>query len=311
MADFVPLVIAETGATMRVGSRCRRRRAASRFAYYAEAGTSVARPAVAADPDARDAARARRAHRVVVHRAAGRRRRVHHLVQLPDHEHGRQARPRARRRATPSSSSPPRRTRCAASRCCAICRRRSASRRASSTSSPARAPRPARRSSSSPDVDMVSFTGSHRGRVAHRPRSRGRTMKRCLMELGGKGARDRLRRRRREEGRRRRWRACGASTPARSAPRRRGRSCTVEGLRRGGGRSHGGRRAPEGRRPARQGDTIVGPVITGAHRDRVEAMVAAGVSTTGAELLVGGERPDIDTGLLRRARRCSPTRQRR
>jgi acyl-CoA reductase-like NAD-dependent aldehyde dehydrogenase len=41
--------------------------------------------------------------------------------------------------------------------------------------------------------------------------------------------------------------------------------------------------------------TMVGPVITGTHRDRVESMLAASVSA-GAEVLVGGERPDIDTG---------------
>jgi acyl-CoA reductase-like NAD-dependent aldehyde dehydrogenase len=42
-------------------------------------------------------------------------------------------------------------------------------------------------------------------------------------------------------------------------------------------------------------ETIVGPVISAAQRDRIEAYVQAGIGE-GAELLAGGERPAIDKG---------------
>jgi acyl-CoA reductase-like NAD-dependent aldehyde dehydrogenase len=41
--------------------------------------------------------------------------------------------------------------------------------------------------------------------------------------------------------------------------------------------------------------TIVGPVISAAHRDRVEGYIATGKSE-GAELIAGGTRPDIERG---------------
>ena len=42
-------------------------------------------------------------------------------------------------------------------------------------------------------------------------------------------------------------------------------------------------------------DTVVGPVISAVHRDRIEAHVRAGVDE-GGTLLAGGERPDLATG---------------
>lgn len=42
-------------------------------------------------------------------------------------------------------------------------------------------------------------------------------------------------------------------------------------------------------------DTLVGPVITGVHRDRVQSMIDTGIAD-GASVRAGGERPDIDTG---------------
>jgi acyl-CoA reductase-like NAD-dependent aldehyde dehydrogenase len=42
-------------------------------------------------------------------------------------------------------------------------------------------------------------------------------------------------------------------------------------------------------------DTVVGPVITSVHRERVEGYVRAGVDQ-GATIAVGGERPDFDKG---------------
>jgi acyl-CoA reductase-like NAD-dependent aldehyde dehydrogenase len=48
-------------------------------------------------------------------------------------------------------------------------------------------------------------------------------------------------------------------------------------------------------------DTVVGPVISQQHRDRVEGYVDVGRGE-GAEVVVGGERPDIDKGFY-----CAPT----
>ena len=42
-------------------------------------------------------------------------------------------------------------------------------------------------------------------------------------------------------------------------------------------------------------DTVVGPLISDAQRDRVEALVQTGIEQ-GGELVAGGERPDLDTG---------------
>jgi acyl-CoA reductase-like NAD-dependent aldehyde dehydrogenase len=42
-------------------------------------------------------------------------------------------------------------------------------------------------------------------------------------------------------------------------------------------------------------DTVVGPVISGLQRDRVEALIAAG-KDAGAEVVAGGARPDIERG---------------
>ncbi len=44
-----------------------------------------------------------------------------------------------------------------------------------------------------------------------------------------------------------------------------------------------------------EADTVVGPVITEVHRDRVQAMIDAG-KAAGASVRAGGELPDIDTG---------------
>ena len=42
-------------------------------------------------------------------------------------------------------------------------------------------------------------------------------------------------------------------------------------------------------------DTVIGPVITGTHRDRVEGLIAS-ASAEGATLATGGTRPPLDTG---------------
>ncbi|HEX6423587.1 MAG TPA: aldehyde dehydrogenase family protein [Acidimicrobiales bacterium] len=144
----------------------------------------------------------------------------------------------------------------------------------------------------SPHVDMVSFTGSTTvgrriGEVA------GRDMKRLLLELGGKGAAvvfddaDL-------------HTAIGAissvwafhsgqicTAPTRVIAQRGIHDQLVAGLQAAAGRlAVGDPLAP---------DTVVGPVISAAQRDRIEAHVRAGVDE-GASLLAGGERPDTDTG---------------
>jgi acyl-CoA reductase-like NAD-dependent aldehyde dehydrogenase len=42
-------------------------------------------------------------------------------------------------------------------------------------------------------------------------------------------------------------------------------------------------------------DTVVGPLISAVQRDRVEALIGVGVEQ-GGEVVVGGERPAMDTG---------------
>lgn len=144
----------------------------------------------------------------------------------------------------------------------------------------------------SPQVDMVSFTGSTPvgraiGEVA------GRDMKRLLLELGGKGAgivfddADL---------------ATAIATISSVWAFHSGQICTaptrviaqrgvydqvVAGLQQAAARMKvGDPLAP---------DTVVGPLISAVQRDRVEALVQAGIEQ-GGELAAGGTRPDLDCG---------------
>ena len=144
----------------------------------------------------------------------------------------------------------------------------------------------------SPHVDMVSFTGSTPvgraiGEVA------GRDMKRLLLELGGKGAgivfddADLAT-------------AIGTissvwafhagqicTAPTRVIAQRGVYDAVVAGLQKAQGRMKvGDPLAP---------DTVVGPLVSALQRDRVEALVQRGVEA-GGELVTGGSRPDMDTG---------------
>src|SRR4051794_40563189 len=145
---------------------------------------------------------------------------------------------------------------------------------------------------SSPHVDMVSFTGStvvgqRIGEVA------GRGMKRLLLELGGKGAAlvfddADLRT------------AIGTITsvwafhsgqictaPTRVLAQRGVYDKVVGGLQAAAGQLKvGDPLAP---------DTILGPVISSVHRDRIEGYVRAGAEE-GGTVVVGGERPDVSPG---------------
>ncbi|MCH5675791.1 aldehyde dehydrogenase family protein [Streptomyces gilvus] len=144
----------------------------------------------------------------------------------------------------------------------------------------------------SADVDMVSFTGSTAvgqriGEVC------GRSMKRQLMELGGKGAAvvfddaDVA------------SAVAGIGTtfsfysgqictaPTRVLAQRGVYDRLVDQLAAYAGRLKVG--------DPREPDTVVGPVISAAHRDRVESYVELG-RKEGAVVVAGGERPSLDRG---------------
>ena len=144
----------------------------------------------------------------------------------------------------------------------------------------------------SPHVDMVSFTGSTA--VGQRiGAAAGRDMKRLLLELGGKGAAvvfddaDLAT-------------AVGAITsvwafhsgqictaPTRVIAQRGIHDQLVAGLTAAAGRLPvGDPLAP---------DTVVGPVISSAQRDRIEGHVRAGADE-GASVVAGGRRPDVSPG---------------
>ncbi|GGX89676.1 aldehyde dehydrogenase family protein [Streptomyces anandii] len=144
----------------------------------------------------------------------------------------------------------------------------------------------------SPDVDMVSFTGSTAvgRRIAE---VCGRDMKRTLMELGGKGAAlvfddadlDAA--------------VAGIGTtfsfysgqictaPTRVLAQRGVYDRLVRQL------AEYARRLPVG--DPRAPETVVGPVISAAHRDRVESYVELG-RKEGAVIVTGGERPPQERG---------------
>ncbi|MFD5129555.1 aldehyde dehydrogenase family protein [Streptomyces olindensis] len=144
----------------------------------------------------------------------------------------------------------------------------------------------------SPDVDMVSFTGSTAvgRRIAE---VCGRDMKRQLMELGGKGAAivfddaDLA------------SAVAGIGTtfsfysgqictaPTRVLAQRGVYDRLVEQL------AAYARRLKVG--DPREPDTVVGPVISAAHRDRVESYLELG-RKEGAVVVTGGDRPDLPAG---------------
>jgi acyl-CoA reductase-like NAD-dependent aldehyde dehydrogenase len=144
----------------------------------------------------------------------------------------------------------------------------------------------------SPDIDMISFTGSTVvGQAIYRAGAS--TMKRLLMELGGKGAClvfDDADLNAAVTALVSTWgfhsgQICTA--PTRAVVQRGVYQELVERL---------AKAAPQLKvGPPTDPTTVVGPVITGAHRDRVEGYVKSGVAE-GAELLVGGERPTFDSG---------------
>jgi acyl-CoA reductase-like NAD-dependent aldehyde dehydrogenase len=141
----------------------------------------------------------------------------------------------------------------------------------------------------SKDVDMVSFTGSTNvGRAIGA--AAGGDMKRLLMELGGKGAcivLDDADLKTAITGITSVWgfhsgQICTA--PTRVLAQRGIYDQLVEGLKQTAGYLTVG--------DPNDKATILGPVITGVHRDRVEGYIAS-ARDEGATIVAGGERPDI------------------
>jgi acyl-CoA reductase-like NAD-dependent aldehyde dehydrogenase len=144
----------------------------------------------------------------------------------------------------------------------------------------------------SPDVDMVSFTGSTRvgraiGAVA------GGSMKRVLMELGGKGAAIVFD----DADVAAAVAAIGTTfsfysgqictAPTRVYAHRSVHDQVVAGLAAYAAALKVGNPT--------EPDTVVGPVISAAHRDRVEGFIATG-RAEGATVVTGGQRPNLDRG---------------
>ncbi|HUS61190.1 MAG TPA: aldehyde dehydrogenase family protein [Acidimicrobiales bacterium] len=144
----------------------------------------------------------------------------------------------------------------------------------------------------SPDVDMVSFTGSTNVGIKI-AEAGAKTMKRNLMELGGKGAAlvfDDANIANAISGIASTWafhsgQICTA--PTRVIAHRSIYQELVDKLTATAKALKTGNPLDE--------DTIVGPLISAAQRDRVEAYIKGGVEQ-GATMVAGGERPDIATG---------------
>ncbi|MEO9223715.1 MAG: aldehyde dehydrogenase family protein [Acidimicrobiales bacterium] len=144
----------------------------------------------------------------------------------------------------------------------------------------------------SPNVDMVSFTGSSNVGVAIQTEC-AKSFKRTLMELGGKGAcivREDADVKAAVTGLASVWgfhsgQICTA--PTRAIVHRSRYDEIVAALTGASARMTVG--------DPREKTTVVGPVISEAHRARVEAQLQQGLDQ-GAEVLVGGKRPDIERG---------------
>jgi acyl-CoA reductase-like NAD-dependent aldehyde dehydrogenase len=290
MADFVPLVIAETGATMRVGSQMQAPACASRFAYYAEAGRASLDQPLLPTPMPETPLAPGGLISSVVHRAP-----VGVVAAITSYNFpitnmaGKLAPALAAGNAVVVKPAPQDPLSCL--EVLRICHEEGIPEGVVNivTGSGTEA---GEALVGSPDVDMVSFTGSSGVGVAIQTEC-ARTFKRSLMELGGKGAALVF-----ADADVKKVVTALASVwgfhsgqictaPTRAIVHRSKVDEVVAGLKAAAGHMTVGDPLDKA--------TMVGPVITGTHRDRVESMLAASVSA-GAEVLVGGERPDIDTG---------------
>ena len=144
----------------------------------------------------------------------------------------------------------------------------------------------------SPDVDMISFTGST-GVGCRIAEVGGKQMKRLLLELGGKGAAivfDDADLKNVVSNVSSTWtfhsgQVC--TSPTRVVVQRGVYDELVGKLAGMAGHLKVG--------DPLERDTVIGPVISGAHRDRVEALVRS-ATDEGATIAAGGKRPEMDTG---------------
>ncbi len=144
----------------------------------------------------------------------------------------------------------------------------------------------------SPDVDMISFTGST-GVGCRIAEVAGRSMKRLLLELGGKGAAivfDDADVKNVVQNVSSTWtfhsgQIC--TSPTRLMVQRARYDEVVSKMAGMAGHLKVG--------DPLERDTVLGPVITGAHRERVEGYVQSAIDE-GANPVAGGKRPDLDTG---------------
>ena len=143
-----------------------------------------------------------------------------------------------------------------------------------------------------PDVDMISFTGST-GVGCRIAEVAGKQMKRTLLELGGKGAAivfDDADLKNVISNLSSTWtfhsgQIC--TSPTRAVVQRGVYDELVGKLTGMAGHLKVG--------DPLERDTVLGPVITGTHRDRVEGLIR-GATDQGATIATGGKRPELDTG---------------
>jgi acyl-CoA reductase-like NAD-dependent aldehyde dehydrogenase len=290
LADFVPLIIAETGATLRVGSQMQAPACAARFGFYAESGRSTldepllpqAMPDTPLAPGGLISS--------VVHRAP-----VGVVAAISSYNFpitnmaGKVAPALAAGNTVVVKPAPQDPLACL--EVVRICHEEGIPDGVVNIVTGSSAAT-GQALVSSPDVDMVSFTGSSDVGVAIQTEC-ARTMKRSLMELGGKGAAlvlDDADVAKAVTALASVWgfhsgQICTA--PTRAVVHRSRLDEVVAGLQAAAKHMTVGDPLDE--------TTMVGPVISDAHRARVEALLDRSVAA-GAEVLLGGERPDVDPG---------------
>jgi acyl-CoA reductase-like NAD-dependent aldehyde dehydrogenase len=290
LADFVPLIIAETGATLRVGSQMQAPACAARFGFYAESGRSTldepllpqAMPDTPLAPGGLISS--------VVHRAP-----VGVVAAISSYNFpitnmaGKVAPALAAGNTVVVKPAPQDPLACL--EVVRICHEEGIPDGVVNIVTGSSAAT-GQALVSSPDVDMVSFTGSSDVGVAIQTEC-ARTMKRSLMELGGKGAAlvlDDAEIAKAVTALASVWgfhsgQICTA--PTRAVVHRSRLDEVVAGLQAAAKHMTVGDPLDE--------TTMVGPVISDAHRARVEALLDRSVAA-GAEVLLGGERPDVDPG---------------